>query len=351
MATVYCEADACYLCTSCDTDVHSANRLAQRHIRRPLTAAEAIIGYDFGEDAESELVPDILSASKVMLSAAKTQTSRLDAMKACAMAKDSLNDFATPLSFEDAAEIDFCDFSNLSGKMPPLDIEDDSVLQTCKAFGTSVTSELSWGSVAPDAVEMEHVVPDIGSVTMSPVSPVTSFSAKNDFMSETDLLGSQACKQPKMLSKMSKTSFASISNSAISTISACHETLAARHNSLTANISREQSNESGSLDMESNQAPQALSNVCSATKNTEHRRKLRLEALQRFRNKRANRSFTKKVRYECRKQLADSRPRVKGRFVKKSEMALYRKYGALYREHINELQGPVKTDDQCVPAI
>lgn len=70
----------------------------------------------------------------------------------------------------------------------------------------------------------------------------------------------------------------------------------------------------------------------------EERKKRRMEALARFRSKRANRSFTKKVRYECRKQLADSRPRVKGRFVRKVEMALFRKYGALYREHLDELK-------------
>ncbi|PXF49765.1 Zinc finger protein CONSTANS-LIKE 1 [Gracilariopsis chorda] len=45
------------------------------------------------------------------------------------------------------------------------------------------------------------------------------------------------------------------------------------------------------------------------------RKRHRLAALERFRNKRANRSFRKRVRYACRKQLADSRPRVKGRFV------------------------------------
>lgn len=47
----------------------------------------------------------------------------------------------------------------------------------------------------------------------------------------------------------------------------------------------------------------------------EQRRRERKAALERFRTKRANRSFRKKVRYHCRKQLADSRPRVKGRFV------------------------------------
>lgn len=45
----------------------------------------------------------------------------------------------------------------------------------------------------------------------------------------------------------------------------------------------------------------------------------RQKALLRFREKKANRSFQKKVRYEFRKQLADSRPRDKGRFVGKQK--------------------------------
>lgn len=53
----------------------------------------------------------------------------------------------------------------------------------------------------------------------------------------------------------------------------------------------------------------------------EQKRQDRQAALRRFRHKRANRSFRKKVRYACRKQLADSRPRVKGRFVGRAKTA------------------------------
>jgi hypothetical protein len=40
----------------------------------------------------------------------------------------------------------------------------------------------------------------------------------------------------------------------------------------------------------------------------------------RFHAKRSNRVWRKRIKYDCRKKLADSRPRIKGRFVKRSDM-------------------------------
>lgn len=40
----------------------------------------------------------------------------------------------------------------------------------------------------------------------------------------------------------------------------------------------------------------------------------------RFHAKRSKRIWRKRIKYDCRKKLADSRPRIKGRFVKRSDM-------------------------------
>ncbi|KAL6508919.1 hypothetical protein OROHE_021478 [Orobanche hederae] len=40
------------------------------------------------------------------------------------------------------------------------------------------------------------------------------------------------------------------------------------------------------------------------------------ERIERYRNKRNLRNFNKKIKYECRKTLADSRPRIRGRFAR-----------------------------------
>ncbi|KAI3867166.1 hypothetical protein MKX03_021024 [Papaver bracteatum] len=45
----------------------------------------------------------------------------------------------------------------------------------------------------------------------------------------------------------------------------------------------------------------------------------RKERIERYRSKRNQRNFTKKIKYACRKTLADSRPRVRGRFMRNEE--------------------------------
>ncbi|XP_026658722.2 zinc finger protein CONSTANS-LIKE 5 [Phoenix dactylifera] len=45
----------------------------------------------------------------------------------------------------------------------------------------------------------------------------------------------------------------------------------------------------------------------------------RKERIERYRSKRSQRNFYKKITYECRKTLADSRPRVRGRFARNGE--------------------------------
>ncbi|KAL9238922.1 hypothetical protein vseg_013290 [Gypsophila vaccaria] len=43
------------------------------------------------------------------------------------------------------------------------------------------------------------------------------------------------------------------------------------------------------------------------------------ERIERYRSKRSQRNFNKKIQYTCRKTLADSRPRVRGRFTRNDE--------------------------------
>ncbi|CAN4119978.1 unnamed protein product [Withania somnifera] len=44
------------------------------------------------------------------------------------------------------------------------------------------------------------------------------------------------------------------------------------------------------------------------------------ERIERYRSKRNQRNFNKKIKYECRKTLADNRPRIRGRFARNNEI-------------------------------
>ncbi len=55
----------------------------------------------------------------------------------------------------------------------------------------------------------------------------------------------------------------------------------------------------------------------------------RQEKLQRFREKKRKRHFKKTIRYASRKAYAEVRPRIKGRFARKDEVAVMRAAGEL----------------------
>ncbi|KXZ44490.1 hypothetical protein GPECTOR_67g331 [Gonium pectorale] len=69
--------------------------------------------------------------------------------------------------------------------------------------------------------------------------------------------------------------------------------------------------------------PQPSAQVQSAAQQAGVHIRTRAECLERYREKKARRLYTKKIRYQLRKINADKRPRIKGRFVKKEELADY----------------------------
>ncbi|XP_057451504.1 zinc finger protein CONSTANS-LIKE 2-like [Lotus japonicus] len=67
------------------------------------------------------------------------------------------------------------------------------------------------------------------------------------------------------------------------------------------------------LSSESSMIIEGMNRVC---RYSPEEKKMRIE---RYRNKRNQRNFNKKIKYACRKTLADSRPRVRGRFARNDE--------------------------------
>ncbi|CAN4119006.1 unnamed protein product [Withania somnifera] len=67
----------------------------------------------------------------------------------------------------------------------------------------------------------------------------------------------------------------------------------------------------------SNERNSIIEGMNKASKYSPQEKKERIE---RYRSKRNQRNFNKKIKYECRKTLADSRPRIRGRFARNDEI-------------------------------
>lgn len=285
-ATVFCDADACYLCAACDAQVHNANILAQRHRRRPVTSADAHQSSSVDSDI---LVPD----TDLSLSPESDHS--------------------------DTAYADFDDFDGHFGKMPALSSsETESMFESLvPTTGLKIfDADMSWESVVPD--DFDNVVPDIHVLTAPPpVKPepvVVRHPAFDPSIPATpaDFLSARPKKVVKPTLKV-------------------EAAIAKPFPKLTVYSAPASSPRSVLVKAVSSNALRADADEAEVKTDAE-RRQIRADALLRFRAKRANRSFRKKIRYGCRKVLAESRPRVKGRFVKKCDMALFALHGADYAQ-------------------
>ncbi|XP_052187247.1 zinc finger protein CO3-like [Diospyros lotus] len=68
------------------------------------------------------------------------------------------------------------------------------------------------------------------------------------------------------------------------------------------------------------------------------------ERIERYKSKRSHRNFNKKIQYACRKTLADSRPRIRGRFARNDEIEKSRSGQNQWNQHA----GAVEEDDDDI---
>ncbi|XP_043697733.1 two-component response regulator-like APRR1 [Telopea speciosissima] len=68
----------------------------------------------------------------------------------------------------------------------------------------------------------------------------------------------------------------------------------------------------------------------------------RKERIERYRSKRSQRNFNKKIKYACRKTLADSRPRIRGRFARNEEI------GESFQTQWTQMAGEEDEEDDFV---
>lgn len=344
MATIFCPPDSSYLCSTCDEEVHNANRLASRHVRRPLINDE-LDGSSINDESELGLVPDVIQSqsddqpTNISMSFIDEQWMTANGIKSTTIQDSKLisndngmiplqNDLS--LNFDDIMHYDLPDFDGLPSKLQmnissltPIDHEEqlwNNSTKSSKHFNTDISP---WDIIVNND-HMEHVVPDIETNISSMSSRLgVSSSCDTNLADElSSMINDHIITLPESIKKEEEIIPVVVSPPV-------------KTDNKTQLNKTEPTVVKSEIDIIKSQSEKDAE---AEAKSLEIRKKKRMEALARFRSKRANRSFTKKVRYECRKQLADSRPRVKGRFVRKIEMALFRKYGAMYREHLDELK-------------
>nr|ARS25033.1 CONSTANS [Triadica sebifera] len=266
-AQVTCKADAAALCVSCDRDIHSANPLARRHERVPVTPFYGAVG---SAPAVKQNAVNFLDERYFSDVDCDADVSREEAEAASWLLPNPPN---TKQMESPDLNTGQCGFSDMD---PYLDLD--------------------YGPVDPKLEAQEQ-----NSSGTDGVVPVQSKNIQapqaNDHCFELDLTGSKSFAyygyNTQCLSQ-------SVSSS-----------------SLDVGVVPD----GGNMTDMSNPYSRSLSNGVESTNQMVQVSAVDREArVLRYREKRKNRKFEKTIRYASRKAYAETRPRIKGRFAKRTDM-------------------------------
>ncbi|XP_031383901.1 zinc finger protein CONSTANS-LIKE 5-like [Punica granatum] len=282
-AAVTCKADAAALCVSCDTDIHSANPLAQRHERVPVQP--------FFDSAESFMKSSALSF--LILPGD-------EAAAATAAAGGAETGGAGAHDHDGEAEMDKWLLPNLnscSKVMPGADMG---------GFFSEMDPFIDFGF--GDPVDRFQ---GIGSDGLVPVQakPIPIPAGKQSSESRLDIDFSRP-------NNRIASSFSYLTNSLSHSVSSSSLEVGVvpDGNSNMSDISYPLVQTSGDSSLANSASPTQSSPATQLTGMDREARVLR------FREKRKNRKFEKTIRYASRKAYAETRPRIKGRFAKRTEV-------------------------------
>lgn len=261
-AAVTCKADAAALCVSCDADIHSANPLASRHERVPVET--------FFDSAETAVAKISASSTFGILGSSTT----VDLTAVPVMADDlGLCPWLLPNDFNEPAKIEI-GTENMKGSSDFMFSDFDRLIDF--EFPNSFNhhqNNAGGDSLVPVQTKTEPL-------------PLTN----NDHCFDIDF-----CR-----SKLSAFTYPSQSVS---------------HSVSTSSI------EYGVVPDGNTNNSVNRSTITSSTTGGDHQASSmdREARVLRYREKRKNRKFEKTIRYASRKAYAESRPRIKGRFAKRTE--------------------------------
>ncbi|XP_074269221.1 zinc finger protein CONSTANS-LIKE 5 [Silene latifolia] len=279
-AAVTCKADAAVLCTSCDNDIHSANPLASRHERVPVipfldSAVDAAVRSSTTTANSTFLIPTTETATA-------TVTEKYDDEDAEAWLIPNPN---STVFYNESCLID-CNYGvqNVEKQYQQQSYDNQSFAFTDCIVPTKSEGNLSFANTANHFFDTTYI----------DFSQPTKQQIKNNKYNDDNN------NQHQFFSSFNFSAQHSVSSSDIGVVPE-------GNTNLTSEILCNAVNSAGASDGNS----PATGGVPAAGLDREAR-------VLRYREKRKNRKFQKTIRYASRKAYAETRPRIKGRFAKRT---------------------------------
>ncbi|XP_071725318.1 zinc finger protein CONSTANS-LIKE 3-like [Rutidosis leptorrhynchoides] len=256
-ARVTCKADAAVLCVTCDRYIHSANPLARRHERMPVVPFY---------NSAAEAVVSCMSSNVIEVTGTTelNNSVEIEIPSVSAVNSDNFNlmEVSGTTELSSSVEIPLVTTSiDAPVVMKSLDLL--SVADPFFDFGFAIPTDVSLENRLHDSVN-DGVVPI--RTTVPPIDLITS-TVTNSYKSQS-------------------------------------------HSELSSSI-------------DAGVAPEENSSILPVNGGTKGKKLCAVDRearVLRYKEKRKNRKFEKKVRYASRKAYAEMRPRVKGRFIKRTQL-------------------------------
>ncbi|KAB2038069.1 hypothetical protein ES319_D03G119500v1 [Gossypium barbadense] len=286
-AAVTCSADAASLCIECDIQVHSVNPLASRHTRVPIPPISCQICSSSSVQQDGQL-PGTMFDTKNEIAALTMELNleiNEDEMESWLLLEPGNTDNQTMSGFTYGEQLD----------------EYVDVVDTCtESFGPEQSSD-------QQQLVCVNCPEDSGSDS---VVPVQTLRTKNQPLQEETQLQKQQLHSTYFNSEQSgsKTAFTNYPSSSLR-VPMLMITPAGIPNSYTGFPA------TTTTTTEILPNPWLLMPLQFTSMNRE-------EKVLRYREKRKSRKFEKKIRYASRKAYAETRPRIKGKFARKTEKGI-----------------------------
>nr|AWU68239.1 CONSTANS-like 6 protein [Lilium formosanum x Lilium longiflorum] len=336
----FCAADNAFLCQACDSTVHSANSLARRHDRVRLNTASnnsSVIApawhHGFTRKPRTPRKPSSAAAPKPAPLVPDLEVELDNAIEEeqllyrVPIFNPALAEFYSPLPLEDSTSINLFDAETKPGAAPPANSDIVCGFQSSELEMAELENLLGQGFD-----DEQFCMESLGLMDVREDSDVGLCQLADDECVKMEFAADVKYDYPSPVAKMEEYSDEGLMDGGDASIGVENESVSGFKLRLDYDAVASAWGGGGCSPWIDGQRPPQLSldvfwpdytgmfgevsHMAAAT--VDEGREARV---MRYREKRRTRLFSKKIRYEVRKLNAEKRPRMKGRFVKRSSAA------------------------------